>query len=159
LIGILQTPHRFRTKRQLWAFSGFGIETRSSADHRYVEGQLERSKKPASIRGLNEDYNHDLKNLGRDPRHHQAGSLPGVLHGFAGQRDEAGDGAPDFSPQDCSNHADCLEERSALRSPISETTKSLSVSDRIRSVLGISSGGGRWVLETLGFESESQPVS
>jgi transposase len=63
LIGILQTPHRFRTKRQLWTFSGFGIETRSSADHRYVEGQLQRAKKPASIRGLNENHNHDLKNL------------------------------------------------------------------------------------------------
>jgi len=63
LIGILQTPHRFRTKRQLWTFSGFGIETRSSADHRYVEGQLQRSRKPASIRGLNENHNHDLKNL------------------------------------------------------------------------------------------------
>jgi transposase len=63
LLGILQTPHRFRTKRQLWSFSGLGIETYSSADHRYVEGQLQRSKKPASIRGLNENCNHDLKNL------------------------------------------------------------------------------------------------
>ena len=34
LLGILQTPHRFRTKRQLWTYSGFGIETHSSADHR-----------------------------------------------------------------------------------------------------------------------------
>src|ERR1022692_1632525 len=32
LLGILQNPHRFRTKRQLWTYSGFGIETRSSAD-------------------------------------------------------------------------------------------------------------------------------
>jgi transposase len=63
LLGILQTPHRFRTKRQLWTFSGFGIETYSSADHRYVEGQLERSKKHVSIRGLNQNCNHDLKNL------------------------------------------------------------------------------------------------
>lgn len=63
LLGILQTPHRFRTKRQLWTFGGLGIETHSSADHRYVEGQLERSKKPALIRGLNENCNHDLKNL------------------------------------------------------------------------------------------------
>jgi transposase len=63
LIGILQTPHRFRTKRQLWTFSGFGIETHSSADHRYVEGQLQRSKKQISIRGLNQNHNHDLKNL------------------------------------------------------------------------------------------------
>ncbi len=63
LLGILQTPHRFRTKRQLWTFGGLGIETYSSADHRYVEGQLKRSKKPALIRGLNENCNHDVKNL------------------------------------------------------------------------------------------------
>src|ERR1700681_4247440 len=63
LIGILQTPHRFRTKRQLWTYSGLGIETHSSADHRYVQGQLQRSKKPVLIRGLNENCNHDLKNL------------------------------------------------------------------------------------------------
>src|ERR1700690_4087887 len=63
LLGILQTPHRFRTKRPLWTFSGLGIETHSSADHRYVEGQLQRSRKRVSIRGLNENHNHDLKNL------------------------------------------------------------------------------------------------
>jgi hypothetical protein len=35
-LGILQTPHRFRTKRQL--ASGFGIEIQSGADHRSVDG-------------------------------------------------------------------------------------------------------------------------
>jgi len=63
LLGIVQTPHRFRTKRQLWTYSGFGIETQSSADHRSVNGQLQRVKKPSSIRGLNRNCNHDLKNL------------------------------------------------------------------------------------------------
>jgi transposase len=63
LLGILQTPHRFRTKRQLWTYSGLGIETRSSADHRSVDGQLERAKKQICIRGLNQNCNHDLKNL------------------------------------------------------------------------------------------------
>ena len=63
LLGVLQTPHRFRTKRQLWTYSGFGIETQSSADHRSVNGQLQRAKKPSSIRGLNQNCNHDLKNL------------------------------------------------------------------------------------------------
>ena len=62
LLAILQTPHRFRTKRQLWTFSGLGIETHSSADHRYVDGQLQRSKR-VSLRGLNQNHNHDLKNL------------------------------------------------------------------------------------------------
>jgi len=63
LIALIQTPHRFRTKRQLWTYSGFGIETYSSAEHRYVNGELQRSKKPVSIRGLNRNHNHDLKNL------------------------------------------------------------------------------------------------
>ena len=63
LLGILQTPHRFRSKRQLWTYSGVGIQTSSSADHRVVQGQLERKKKQVEIRGLNRNYNHDLKNL------------------------------------------------------------------------------------------------
>jgi transposase len=63
LMAILQTPHRFRTKRVLWKYSGFGVVTHTSADHRYVKGQLERSKKPVLVRGLDPDHNHDLKNL------------------------------------------------------------------------------------------------
>lgn len=63
LIAILQTPHRFRTKRQLWAYGGLGIETHSSADHRYVDGQLRPSKRQASLRGLNRNHNHELKNI------------------------------------------------------------------------------------------------
>jgi hypothetical protein len=43
--------------------SGVGIETSSSADHQVVNGQLERKKKQIEIRGLNRNYNHDLKNL------------------------------------------------------------------------------------------------
>jgi transposase len=63
LLGVLQTPHRFRTKRQLWTYSGLGIAVHSSADHHVVKGQLERKKKHIEIRGLNENCNHDLKNL------------------------------------------------------------------------------------------------
>jgi hypothetical protein len=63
LLGILQTPHRFRTKRQLWTYSGFGVEAHSSADHEVIKGQLQRKKKHIEIRGLNENCNHDLKDL------------------------------------------------------------------------------------------------
>jgi transposase len=45
LLGILQTPHRFRTKRQLLNYGGLAIEMHSSADHRRVDGQLQRSRK------------------------------------------------------------------------------------------------------------------
>src|SRR5664279_763767 len=62
-IGRGQTPHRFRSKRQFWAYCGLALETRSSADYGFINGQLERKKKPVFIRGLNLNHNHDLKNL------------------------------------------------------------------------------------------------
>jgi transposase len=62
-VALIQTPHRFRTKRQLWAYSGLALETRISAEYRMVEGQVRRSKKMLSIRGLNKDHNRDLKGL------------------------------------------------------------------------------------------------
>jgi transposase len=62
-LGILQTPHRFRTKRQLWTYCGLAVVTSSSADHEVENGQLRRRKKRKETRGLNENCNHDLKNL------------------------------------------------------------------------------------------------
>ena len=44
LLAMMQTPHRFRSKRQLWTYSGLGIETHDSAQYRYVRGELQRSK-------------------------------------------------------------------------------------------------------------------
>jgi len=61
-VALIQTPHRFRSKRQLWTYSGLGLETRDSGEYHYVRGQLRR-RKQVSIRGLNRDYNHDLKGL------------------------------------------------------------------------------------------------
>src|SRR3989442_15068832 len=33
-VALIQTPHRFRTKRQLWTYSGLGLETRDSGEYR-----------------------------------------------------------------------------------------------------------------------------
>ena len=63
LAARVQTPHRFRSKRQFWAYCGLGLETRSSADYQQIEGQMKRSRKKVLIRGLNVDHNHDLKNI------------------------------------------------------------------------------------------------
>jgi transposase len=63
LIGRVQTPHRFRTRRQFWTYCGLGLETRDSGEYRIVGGQLERKKRPALVRGLNWNHNHDLKNV------------------------------------------------------------------------------------------------
>ena len=81
LIALIQTPHRFRTKRQLWAYSGLAIETHDSAQYRYVAGQLQRSKKPQQLRGLNRNHNHDLKAIFKGAAT-KAGSGAGPFHDF-----------------------------------------------------------------------------
>jgi len=35
-VALIQTPNRFRTKRQLWTYSGLGLETRDSGEYQYV---------------------------------------------------------------------------------------------------------------------------
>ena len=63
LIARVQTPHRFRTKRQFWTYCGLGLETRSSADYVEKDGEILRRRKPVYIRGLNWNYSHELKNV------------------------------------------------------------------------------------------------
>jgi transposase len=63
LLALMQTPHRFRSKRQLWTYSGLGVKTRDSAQHCYVDGRLKRSKRPQQVRGLNQNHNHEMKEI------------------------------------------------------------------------------------------------
>ena len=63
LMALIQTPHRFRTKRQLWAYCGLALQTRSSGEYRYTGGQLQPARKQPALRGLNVNHNHDLKSL------------------------------------------------------------------------------------------------
>src|SRR6202050_1460157 len=63
LIGLMQTPHRFRSKRQLWTYSGLGVETHDSAQYRFVSGHVQRSKKPQQVRGLNQNHNHAMNEI------------------------------------------------------------------------------------------------
>jgi transposase len=79
LMALIQTPHRFRTKRQLWAYSGLALKTSISGEYRFVEGQRRRSKQQLAIRGLNS--NHDLKNIFKGAAI-RAAAVPGPLQQF-----------------------------------------------------------------------------
>src|ERR1700722_16330873 len=63
LVAQLQIPHRFRTKRQLWAYSGFALETHDSGEYRYVRGKLQRNRERMTVRGLSNNHNPEVKNL------------------------------------------------------------------------------------------------
>ena len=81
LIALMQTPHRFRTKRQLWAYCGLALRTYDSGEYRFVGGQLKRSKKAVTIRGLNQNHNHDLKNIFKGAAA-RAAAVPGPFQEF-----------------------------------------------------------------------------
>jgi transposase len=81
LIALMQTPHRFRTKRQLWAYSGLALQTSASGEYRFVEGQLQRSRKFQAIRGLNANHNHDLKDIFKGAAT-RAAAVPGPFQQF-----------------------------------------------------------------------------
>ena len=89
LVARIQTPHRFRSKRQFWAYCGLGLETRSSADYQQIEGRWQRSRKKALIRGLNISHNHDLKNIFKGAAM-SASIFAGPLKDFYQQRLAAG---------------------------------------------------------------------
>jgi len=63
LLAIVATPHRFRTKRNLWPYAGLAVVTRSSADQEFVGGTLRRSARPPRTRGLNRNHNPMLKSI------------------------------------------------------------------------------------------------
>jgi transposase len=63
ILGVAGTPHRFRTKRQFWAYSGLAITMRISSEYAVVDGRICRSNKRPLIRGLNPNYNRALKGV------------------------------------------------------------------------------------------------
>ena len=89
LVALLQTPHRFRSKRQLWAYSSFAVQTHDSGEYRYVRGKLQRNRERISVRGLNENHNKELKNLFKSVAI-SASTRPGPLRDFYTARVESG---------------------------------------------------------------------
>jgi hypothetical protein len=79
--ALIQTPHRFRSKRPLWTYSGLSIHTRDRAQYRYVGGQLPRCKKPQQIPGLNQNHNPAMTAIFKSAAT-MASSREGAFHDF-----------------------------------------------------------------------------
>jgi hypothetical protein len=116
LLALIQTPNRFRTKRQLWAYCGLALPTYTSGEYRFVSGQRKRSKKVLAVRGLNLHHNHDLKNIFKGAAT-RAASTEGPFQDFyqarRRPRREAAFGAAHLGAQDRRRHFAGLEESPA----------------------------------------------
>jgi hypothetical protein len=62
-LAIMQTPWRFRTKRNLWGYIGLAVVNVSSANYVWQQGQPVRRKRAPLTRGLNRNYNPQLKHV------------------------------------------------------------------------------------------------
>ena len=85
LLATMQTPWRFRTKRNLWAYAGLAVVTRSSADYTFVAGQPVRRRRAPMTRGLNRNYNRVLKDVFKGAATAatgRPGPLQGIYHGM-----------------------------------------------------------------------------
>lgn len=63
LIATVDTPFRFRSKRQFWTYCGLSVVRHTSADYHFEQGELRRRLKPGPTRGLNRNYNRRLKKI------------------------------------------------------------------------------------------------
>jgi transposase len=63
IAAIVDTPHRFRTKRQFWSYVGLAVVTHMSAEYEMKEGKVVRRRKPVATRGLNRNCNRRLKEV------------------------------------------------------------------------------------------------
>src|SRR5207344_2276866 len=63
IVATVDTPHRFRTRRQLWSYSGLAVVTHMSSEYEIKEGRIVRSRKPIATRGLNRNCNRILKDI------------------------------------------------------------------------------------------------
>ncbi len=63
LLATMQTPWRFRSKRNLWGYAGLAVVTYSSSDYTLVDGWPVRRRRAPMTRGLNRNHNRVLKDL------------------------------------------------------------------------------------------------
>jgi transposase len=63
IVATVDTPHRFRTRQQLWSYSGLAVVTHMSSEYEMKEGRVVRSRKPVATRGLNRNCNRRMKEV------------------------------------------------------------------------------------------------
>lgn len=81
LLAVLQTPWRFRTKRNLWAYAGLAVTTRATAQYELAGRTPVRRQRRPMTRGLNQNHHRLVKAIFKSAATAATGR-PGALHDF-----------------------------------------------------------------------------
>lgn len=113
LLAILVTPYRFRSKRQLWKYSGLSVVTRTGADFVIRQGKAQRIRRQTDTRGLTRDFNHLVKYVFKGAASEAIGKEP--FKTFYRIRIESGIvpelATPHRGKKDCSHCFNFMEKR------------------------------------------------
>ena len=63
VVATVDTPHRYRTRHQMWSYSGLAVVTHMSSEYEMKEGRVVRTRKPIATRGLNRNCNRRMKEV------------------------------------------------------------------------------------------------
>jgi transposase len=89
LLAKLQTPWRFRTKRRLWAYAGFAVVTRTSAEYGVQDQRIVRRRRAPFTRGLNRNHSPLVKEIFKSAAK-AAAARPGALQDWYQRRIASG---------------------------------------------------------------------
>jgi transposase len=81
LLAVLQTAWRFRTKRNLWAYAGLAVTTRSTAEYEFAGRTPVRRRRAPLTRGLNRNHHRLVKAIFKSAAT-AATARPGALQEF-----------------------------------------------------------------------------
>jgi transposase len=85
LLATLQTPWRFRRRRNLWGYAGFAVVTHNTAQFVIREGRVVRRERAPLTRGLNRNRNPVVKRVFKDMAR-DAARRPGPLQDWYRER-------------------------------------------------------------------------
>jgi len=87
VVSVVDTPFRFRTKRQFWSYCGLAVVTHSSSDYELFNGAFRKKKRHGTTRGLNRNFNRHLKAVFKGAANDA--SFRGALKPYYGARIDA----------------------------------------------------------------------
>jgi len=149
----MQTPHRFRSKRQLWTTAVWQWRRTTARNIDMWMDNCNARKSHSRFRGLNQNHNHAMKEIFKGAALNaalRAGPFQDFYEGLLAREMKPELARVTTGAQDRGHYANALEEGRVFRRWICEATSSLSVKRKIKAIAQVS-----WPMVAFRFSRRS----